>query len=53
MLLTLILCGVAAYFALVVPAAVVVGRMLRGPVEPYVAGPAVTLAMEAKAPVAA
>ena len=40
MLLTLILCAVIGYVALVLPVAVVVGRALREPLDPYAAEPA-------------
>lgn len=35
MLLTLILCAVVGYVALVLPVAVVLGRALREPLDPY------------------
>lgn len=37
MLLTLILCAVLGYVALALPIAVVVGRALREPLDPYAA----------------
>lgn len=39
MLLTLILCAVLGYVALVLPVAVVIGRALREPLDPYAAEP--------------
>ena len=44
MVLTVILSAVLGYFALALPVAVVLGRSLRTPVEPYLAEPAVTRA---------
>ena len=40
MLLTVVLFAVLGYFALALPVAMVIGRGLRTPVEPYVAEPA-------------
>ena len=39
-LLTLILCALLGYVVLVLPVAVVVGRALRQPLDPYAAEPA-------------
>ena len=40
MLLTLIVCAVLGYVALMLPVAVVIGRALREPLDPYAAAPA-------------
>lgn len=39
MVLTVVLFAVLGYFALALPVAMVIGRSLRTPVEPYVAEP--------------
>ena len=40
MLLTLIVCAVVGYVVLVLPLAVVIGRALREPLDPYASGAA-------------